>query len=415
MRELVKLLSFVSLVAIQPCSSYAAVLSAEQPTRDASSTSGPDVPDTSKLGYPKALNQPNPNAAQQTTPTRPGPVAKGAPTLTLEQQKQLLQQAQNLPPEQLQAIVKSFNQQAQAAAPAGSEVTTSVTTTKTTGATPTTPVPQNSAAGVFTEQRRKSLDEIKRDQAFNMLMDDVLPLSPDQIKRLHKYYDLTLQAKATPPSAPPTPHVISKVIHLDPGSDTPVIRLAAGFITAVIFTDTTAAPWKLTAYSLGDPDSFNIQWDQKGNALFIQSKKPYAHGNLAVRLWGLDTPVMLTLVSGQKNVDFRVDLQVGERGPEAAPVVIDTTFDAKVNPVLMNILDGIPPMGSIKLGVLGGHGEAWLADNKVYFRTKLTVLSPAWVASVSSPDGTHVYELMITPYILATQNGKTVDIRLSGL
>ncbi len=56
-----------------------------------------------------------------------------------------------------------------------------------------------------------------------------------------------------------------------------------------------------------------------------------------------------------------------------------------------------------------------MADGKIYFRTKCTVLSPAWTATVASPDGTHVYEMMATPYILASQNGKTIDIKLSGL
>ena len=106
---------------------------------------------------------------------------------------------------------------------------------------------------------------------------------------------------------------------------------------------------------------------------------------------------------------------MGGRGPAAKPPVVDTTFGAKVNPLLMNILDGVPPRGSIKLKVSGGFADAWLYDNKIYFRSKLTILSPAWLSSVSSADGTHVYEVMLTPYILATQDGKTVDIKLSGL
>jgi len=43
------------------------------------------------------------------------------------------------------------------------------------------------------------------------------------------------------------------------------------------------------------------------------------------------------------------------------------------------------------------------------------VLSPAWTSTVSSPDGTHVYEMMKTPSILASQGGKTINLTLSGL
>ena len=260
-----------------------------------------------------------------------------------------------------------------------------------------------------------SPDEMKSALAFDQLVQDVLPLSPDQIKRLHKYYDMTLEAKATTPNAPPTPQFSSIHVNLDPGSSPPVIRLSAGFVTSLLFVDSSGEPWNIAAYSIGDPQSFNIQWDQKSNAMFVQSMKQYSHGNLAVRLNNLDTPVMITLVSGQRQVDFRVDLQVPGRGPNAKAPVVETTITANVNPILLNILDGVPPLDSIKLGISGGPGEAWLNDNKIYFRTRLTVLSPAWLATVSSADGTHVYELMVTPYIMGSENGKTVNIKVSGL
>lgn len=344
---------------------------------------------------------PPPPPPQQATPNQStGQTAVPAAVsseINKEQRDTLVTQARSLNKDQLQAVAKSFHQELNPDDPSISK-----------------PDTQTSEATKRLQQQ-KSIDDLKREQAFNALMENVMPLSPDQIIKLHKFYDLTLQAKATPASAPPDPKIISTVVNLEPGSPSPVIRLAAGFVTSVLFIDSTGADWPITAFSIGDPENFNIQWDQKSNTLFIQSLKVYAHGNMAVRLWGLPTPVILTLVSGQRTVDFRVDLQVGGRGPDAKPVVVDTAFSANVNPLLMNLLDGVPPKGSIKLNVSGGLGEAWLNDNKIYFRTKLTLLSPAWLANVSSPDGTHVYELMLTPYIVATQNGKTVDIKLSGL
>ncbi len=352
--------------------------------------------------------------------------------MTPEQSQQLMNQAKDLKPEQLQAIAKSLSTQTQMQPQTQGQQTLTQTQIITQPShtaqmqahaqtiTQTKALDPN--AGLIEEvtpatkvERPQSIEEMKREAAFNTLMQEVLPLSPDQIKDLHKFYDMTLQAKASTPAPPPTPNFTSIVVNLEPGSQPPVVRLAAGFVTSILLVDSTGAAWPITAYSIGDPQSFNIQWDQKSNALFVQSMKQYSHGNLAVRLWGLDTPVMITLVSGQRNVDFRVDLQVGGRGPDAKPPVVDTTYNAKVNPLLINILDGIPPRNSIKLGVTGGHGEAWLADGRIYFRTKLTVLSPAWTATVASADGTHVYEMMLTPFILASENGKTIDIKLSGL
>jgi intracellular multiplication protein IcmK len=176
------------------------------------------------------------------------------------------------------------------------------------------------------------------------------------------------------------------------------------------------APWPIASYGIGDPQAFNIQWDQHSNTLFIQSLRVYSHGNMAIKLKDLDTPIMISLVSGQREVDFRVDFQVAGRGPQAtAPILPQSmTTPAQVNPMLINFLDGIPPQGSTKLDA-GRYGDAWIYQNKMYFRSKLKLLSPAWMATLSSPDGTHVYEMMKTPLILATENGVTVHIVLKGM
>ncbi|MBS0286293.1 MAG: type IV secretion protein IcmK [Proteobacteria bacterium] len=410
-----KLLFLLQLMAIQPL--HAALLGGTNSESSAiplpkSSTAGENASQQASSSL-----QSNP-AAQQNQGLNPNNInLQDLSKMTPEQSQQLMNQAKEMKPEQLQAIAKSLSSQAQAHA--SSQVAQQQSNPGQAVAKAQKPI--NPDAGLIEEvvpakpAQPLSIEEMKRQQAFNALMDEVLPLSPDQIKDLHRFYDLTLQAKATTPAPPPTPNFTSIVVNLEPGSQPPVIRLSAGFVTSVLFVDSTGASWPIAAYSIGDPQNFNIQWDQKSNALFIQSMKQYSHGNLAVRLWGLDTPVMVTLVSGQRNVDFRVDLQVLGRGPDAKPPVVETLNNAKVNPLLINILDGIPPRDSVKLSVTGGHGEAWLADGRVYFRTKLTVLSPAWTATVSSPDGTHVYEMMLTPFILASQNGKTIDIKLSGL
>ena len=258
----------------------------------------------------------------------------------------------------------------------------------------------------------------KNDMAFGSLLDSALPLSPDQIKQLHRLYDLTQQAVAAAPSLPPTPVSSSLAVTLEPGSTPPLVRLSAGFVSSLVFVDSTGAPWPISAYGLGDPASFNVQWDQTSNALFVQSLKPYAHGNLAVRLASLNTPVMISLVSGQKEIDYRVDLQIRDRGPNAeAPIVPESLqLGAQVNPQLINVLDGVAPQHSKQLTLIPNIGQAWLSkENTLFLRTTLTLLSPAWTATLSSPNGTHVYEMSKTPLVLASQDGKTITVEIQGL
>ncbi len=253
-----------------------------------------------------------------------------------------------------------------------------------------------------------------RDQAFKQLLDKISPLTPDQIIEMRKQQDKSQQAVAATPNTPPRPVSSTLTIDLSPGVTPPVIRLSAGFVTSLVFVDSTGQPWPIADYSLGNPKNFNIQWDKKTNTLFIQSTSAYNSANLAIRLATLDTPVMLSLVSGQREVDYRVDLQVQGHGPNALPPIVGDNLPVN-NPSLLSVLDGIPPPGSQELEVSGGHGRAWLTGGKLIFRTQLTVLSPAWSASVSSPDGTRVYEMVQTPLILASQNGTPIKIELKGL
>lgn len=328
------------------------------------------------------------------------------PGVSEEEANDFLSKTKNMSPEELQNYIKGLQSNLESGQVQPSDVDASMPKNYQPHG------PQRPAS-----KSRKSIKQLQNEQAFEGLVSDVLPLSPDQITKLHRFYDLTLQAKATPPNAPPTPHVSSMPVTLEPGSQSPVIRLSAGFVSTLLFVDRTGAPWPITAFSLGDPKNFNIQWDGESNTMFMQSTKRYVHANMAVRLVGLNTPVMLTLVSGQKDIDFRVDLQLQARGPEAFPAVVEkaTYASSDVNSDLINMLDGIPPKGSIKLKVNGDYAQAWSYKGKVYYRSKITLLSPAWTATVSSPDGTHVYEIMPTPYLLASKDGQTINIKLTGL
>ncbi len=253
-----------------------------------------------------------------------------------------------------------------------------------------------------------------RDEAFKQLLDKISPLTPDQIIQMKRQQDKTEQAVATTPNTPPRPVSSTLTIDLSPGVTPPVIRLSAGFVTSLVFVDSTGQPWPISDYSLGNPKNFNIQWDKKTNTLFIQSTSAYSSANLAIRLATLDTPVMLSLVSGQREVDYRVDLQVQGSGPNALPPIAGDNTPG-VSTSLLSVLDGVPPPNSQELEVSGGYGRAWLSQGKLLFRTQLTVLSPAWSATVSSPDGTRVYEMAKTTLILASQNGKPIKIELKGL
>ena len=136
---------------------------------------------------------------------------------------------------------------------------------------------------------------------------------------------------------------------------------------------------------------------------------------MAVRLEGLNTPVMLTLIPGQKEVDYRVDMRIQGMGPNAQVPVLGDNLPPSANRVLLHVLDGVPPAGSTRLTVSGGDARAWLFKNKMYVRTNLSILSPAWLATMTSADGMHAYEMQKSPVILVTWHGKVMQLKVEGL
>ena len=251
--------------------------------------------------------------------------------------------------------------------------------------------------------------------AFDGVKQQLFPLSPEQTVRVKKWYHEDEYAQATSPETPPKPTATSQFVNLSPGSTPPVIRLSQGFVSSLVFLDSTGAPWPIAAYDLGDPNAFNIQWDKVSNTLMIQASKLYTYGNLAVRLRGLNTPVMLTLIPGQKAVDYRVDLRVQGYGPNAKQMPMEASLPASANDVLLHVLDGVPPNGSTRLTVSGGDAQAWLLNNKMFVRTSLTILSPGWIGSMTSADGTHAYEMHKSPVLLVSWHGKVMQLKVEGL
>lgn len=256
------------------------------------------------------------------------------------------------------------------------------------------------------------VDSNLRAEAFGRVANSALPLTPEQIRLLRQLYDASQQAAAAYPGIPPKPTITSTPVDLSPGATPPVVRLSAGYVTSIVFVDATGAPWPISAYSIGNPQAFNVQWDKTSNILLIQAISTYRDGNLAVILKGLDTPVMIELKPGQRAMDSRMDLRIPRLGPNASP--FQDGLPPTESPVLLSLLDGIPPANSKTLNASLCDECAFLYQNKLYLRTHFTVLSPAWIASISSADGTHVYEMAPTPVVLASVNGKTLTMTIQG-
>jgi intracellular multiplication protein IcmK len=250
--------------------------------------------------------------------------------------------------------------------------------------------------------------------AFRSVSQNAFPLSPDQINALRNMLDQTQRAQAAAPyKAPPAPTSTSIAIDLAPGAVPPVVRLSKGFVSSLVFIDSTGSPWPIEAYDIGDPTAFNISWDKKGNTLMIQARQDYSYGNLAIDLKNLNTPIMLTLVPGQRVVDYRVDMRVPGQGPQAVAAIGDE-LPASADNQLLNVLNGIAPLNGQRLKTENDFAQVWSVGGVFYLRSSYALLSPAWVAKMSSADGMNAYKLSPAPLVLLMRQGQIVSVKIEG-
>lgn len=252
------------------------------------------------------------------------------------------------------------------------------------------------------------------EEAFNAMLKQNMPLTPQQVVRLRQLIDQSQRAAAMPANVPPKPVSSTLMVNLAPGATPPAIRLAQGYVTSLVFVDSAGSPWPLASYDIGDTKTTTIQWDGKSNVLLIQASAPYGDSDLVIRLVGMDTPITLELVLGQRVVDYRTDIHVAGLGPNSKDLPTGSGLPNSANEVLLNVLDGVAPGGSTQLVVKGGDCTAWLLGDKMYLRTRLTVLSPGWIGRMVSPDGMYAYEIQRSSSVLVSQYGQPIELKIEG-
>lgn len=254
------------------------------------------------------------------------------------------------------------------------------------------------------------------DMAFNALLQKNIPMNPEQVLKLRQQMDVAQRASAVTPNIPPKAVSSTLMINLAPGATPPAIRLSQGYVSSLVFVDSTGTPWPIDSYDIGNPGMVHIQWDGRGNILLLQAVSPYISGDIVIRLVGLNTPITLELISGQRVVDYRVDAHVSGIGPNTKELPTGTDLPNSANQLLLGVLDGIAPPGSKSLSVSGANNtQAWMLGDMMYMRTRFNVLSPGWVGKMVSPDGMIAYEIPKTSSVLISRYGEPVQLKIEGL
>lgn len=251
------------------------------------------------------------------------------------------------------------------------------------------------------------------DEAFENAVKNLVPLSPDQIKEFRRRQDDARRAQSLP-LTPVRPITRTISLTLKPGEPTPVIRVAAQRVTTLTFVDVTGKPWPVLSVATGDPSTLEAKSAGPQNETNIITLSPIKYQgatNVAVTLTKYPVPIVMTVTTGETEVDYRVDVRVGARGPNAVADVLGAGGLSPTNDAtLIGFIDGTPPRGAEKVSTSSRDVEAWMYDKMMYVRTNLELLSPAYLQKSSGNAGVNVYQLVEAPVLILSRDGQMASV-----
>ncbi len=242
-------------------------------------------------------------------------------------------------------------------------------------------------------------------------------LTHKQIKRLKNQNLKNSEASMSPYISMPKPVTRTLIIDLSPGVNAPILRLSSGSLTSIVFSGLNGDSWYIDSVKLNrgmfSDGASNGNEQPQTNVLTLEPLRPIAQGNVSVMLKGLSTPVIFSLVSGQKEVDFRVDVKIPGRNPDSTTKI---NYEERIPSIDDNVpyfLDGVPPKQAKRLRVTGGDVEAWELNNNMYIRTNADVQYPAYHSSARSTSGLAVYRFeQVYHSITLLQSGKAYTVMI---
>lgn len=270
------------------------------------------------------------------------------------------------------------------------------------------------------EKSPKEIQQEARREAFDAALQGLLPLKPEEIRKLLEHFDRTQESVQVPVYPAPRPEVAVETLSLDPGSMPTAIKVAYGYVTTLNIVDSTGAPWPIEDITwAGNFEVVELSGagaQPSSHFIRITPQSEFAYGNMSINLLSLKTPVIISLETSRDIVHYRFDAIIPEPGPLAKAPLIDRGISTVAGNIhIASFLEGVAPPNAKRLQVTGvdGRTSAYRYNGMTYLRTPFTLLSPAWVGSASSADGMRVYAMNNAPVVLLSENGKMKRVRLS--
>lgn len=214
----------------------------------------------------------------------------------------------------------------------------------------------------------------------------------------------------------PRPTISMMNLDLSPGSTPPLVRISNQTGVLMMFMDANGKRWPVEHVDSLSDNEIEVQNKpyEKGHnqySVFAKAKRSGAIGNVAIFLRDFDTPIIVTLLAGQKEVDYRVDFRVpSSLDGSAIGLQYKSEFDDRLSAAVMGITpSGCTPQSSDDKSLM-----AWQCQSDSIIRSRGILLSPATLdgKKVSGSDGTNAYLIPTTPVVSMAYDGEIKSVKL---
>jgi intracellular multiplication protein IcmK len=255
----------------------------------------------------------------------------------------------------------------------------------------------------------------------NEVLGDELPLQPDDrasdlIKRVQRRGEAFERGVNSGPVAKGVE--AHPVVRLEPGQVLPAVETEVGYITTLVFVDSTGERWAIKNAKVSG-GKFDMPKPADGaHVISIEAKHPGVTGNLSVQLQGLTTPVVLTLQSGNGKYHQLYTARIAKAGPLAKAAIIQQAGSLVAgSEELQRVAAGISPSGGRRMSadadgvpLDGGVLQAWAVGDTLFVKTAMDLLSPKFLEVVPG-EGSKAYVLKAVPYLWFS-DANAVQIRV---
>lgn len=268
-----------------------------------------------------------------------------------------------------------------------------------------------------TETAQDKLRKSMINEGFKEQQDMVLPLVPQQIEAYKDHVDQTKRAIV---EEKPQTSTASRNLKLEASAEIPEILLTPGYITSIVFYDSTGEPWPITSCSLGNSNAFKVIVPEgllPGNMINVQGLQKFANSNIILTIKDFSLPIVLNLqTTGMKGKDAvtnsMISFRANRMGPNAKQPIIGNPIQTSINKTMMTFLNGVPPKEAIDISTVSEHEDMdmWRYEGSLYLRTYNPVVWPAWDLLANGSEGLILYKLPDVPNVIVSVNGKKVSL-----